>query len=286
MSLITLVYHDVVAPQCEESSGFPGQEAARYKMHEGVFERHLQTMRQQLGKGVVDTLPIQDDSTRRVLLTFDDGGITSYTHIADALERYGWRGHFLITTGCIGLPGFMNGKQIVELHRRGHVIGSHSWRHPVRMADCSWDVLLEEWSTSIHTLQDLIGDPVTVGAVPGGLSSTKVVRAAAACGIRHLFTSLSTEGARQVHSCEVLGRFPMLGSTRSATVGGLVAGNPAVRWSQQMVWGPKYILRHFGGPYTRVRRYLLRTSDSDLPTDLILQLAQSRKTSAQPKAPS
>jgi len=38
--------------------------------------------------------------TRRslFLLTFDDGGESAATCIADLLEKHGWRGHFFVTT--------------------------------------------------------------------------------------------------------------------------------------------------------------------------------------------
>src|SRR5215471_5383216 len=171
MRTLALVYHDVVGSNDYESSGFPGNEAARYKMSRPLFESHLKAIQDGLEGGAVETLGSSRSHRKQVLLTFDDGGSSAYTYIADALEHLGWRGHFLITTACIGLPGFMTDGQIVELHKRGHVIGSHSWRHPVRMADCAWDVLLDEWGQSVKTLTELLGHPVTVAALPGGFYS-------------------------------------------------------------------------------------------------------------------
>jgi peptidoglycan/xylan/chitin deacetylase (PgdA/CDA1 family) len=282
MNVLSLVYHDVVEPNQEDSSGFPGQEAARYKVQKTVFDQHLSAIQRALGDGVIDTLPLRNDGKRHVFLTFDDGGISAFTYIADALERRGWRGHFLITTGCIGLPGFMGAAQITDLRRRGHAIGSHSWRHPVRMAACSWDVLLEEWNTSIKTLNDLLGEQVTIAAVPGGLFSTKVGRAAAAAGIRYLFTSHTTVHPIRIHSCEVLGRYPILGTTRSSVAGGLATGSRRTRLAQQAIWRPKHMLRYFGAPYDLLRRSILRTGDAELSGDLISQLRRPTGTDPSP----
>ena len=70
------------------------------------------------------------------LITFDDGGVSALQTTADLLEKYGWRGVFFVTTDRIGTPTFLNADHVRELHRRGHVIGSHSCSHPERMSCC------------------------------------------------------------------------------------------------------------------------------------------------------
>ena len=40
-AVIALMYHDVVAPGCEETSGFPGRDANSYKVTVGRFRAHL-----------------------------------------------------------------------------------------------------------------------------------------------------------------------------------------------------------------------------------------------------
>ena len=94
-------------------------------------------------------------STPPTLLSFDDGGVSAYEHIAPMLESYNWVGCFFITTDRIDTPAFVSREQIRDLHRRGHVIGSHSCSHPKKMSECSREELLEEWQRSLSCL---VGD--------------------------------------------------------------------------------------------------------------------------------
>ena len=129
MQALAIMYHDVVENGDFESSGFPGEGAHVYKLRREDFERHLDAIA--AATAAVSTVRMLEG--RPVLLTFDDGGVSFHHPIADLLERRGWRGHFFITTDRIGMPGFLTEAQLRELHRRGHIIGSHSCSHPTRM---------------------------------------------------------------------------------------------------------------------------------------------------------
>src|SRR3954467_11167164 len=111
MNEIALLYHDVVSARDFDSSGFPGADAGVYKLADATFRNHL------------DAIAKVNPAT---ILTFDDGGISAYTHIAGALQERGWRGYFFIATNWIGQPGFLSAAQIRELGDRGHIIGTHS----------------------------------------------------------------------------------------------------------------------------------------------------------------
>ena len=117
--MTALMYHDVVAEGMEDTSGFPGRDAARYKVTPARFESHLDAIAGSYG-------------AHRPAITFDDGG-ASALGAADVLERYGLRGHFFVTVNYIGKPGFLHPAGIRELHDRGHEVGSHSCSHPLRM---------------------------------------------------------------------------------------------------------------------------------------------------------
>src|SRR5262245_20800636 len=135
------MYHDVTPDGLEGSSGFPGGDAARYKLSRAQFAAHI------------------DAIARRVevpVLTFDDGG-ASAEWIADILDRRQWRGQFFVTTGYLNRPGFLSISQLRALHARHHLIGSHSHSHPLRMASCSDDRLREEWRRSSSVLADALG---------------------------------------------------------------------------------------------------------------------------------
>jgi peptidoglycan/xylan/chitin deacetylase (PgdA/CDA1 family) len=242
-----LMYHDVTPPGREDSSGFAGGDAARYKLTPRAFAAHLAAI---AGRTAVPPT-----------LTFDDGG-QSAAMIADLLESRGWRGHFFVTTAYIGRPAFLTGQRIRELHARGHTIGSHSHTHPLRMAKCSETRLRDEWTRSTSILADVIGAPVVTASVPGGHYSSTVARTAGAAGITLLFTSRPTRRRRYVGATAIVGRYPIQATTSPQIAAALVAGDrwPRLRWA--MAWTTKQACRQLAGPmYLRIRARLLGASD-------------------------
>jgi len=251
------MYHDVVPRDQRDSSGFPGPDAALYKLTPEQFRNHIQSIRtatknQPLIAPNLKALPSRGSS---LFLTFDDGGRSAFTTIADIMEEVGWRGYFFVTAGYIGHRQFLNVDQIRELHRRGHVIGSHSLRHPAKMSSLSWDELIEEWGASVQILSDILGEPVRVASVPGGFYSKQVAQTAAQSGIEVLFTSEPTTSSRVVDGCAVLGRYVIQRWTRPETASAIAAGNLAPRLRQRIYWDTKKALKAMAGDYySKARR--------------------------------
>ena len=259
MRAIALEYHDVVRAGARDASGFPGAAAGTYKVLLGDFEAHLRAI-----DSVVPSRAMVHDLVGRgapeipVLLTFDDGGSSAYTDIAGLLEASGWRGHFFVSTDYLGRPEFLTAEQLRSIRRRGHVIGSHSCSHPLRMARCSWADLVREWAVSVAALEDILGEPILVGSVPGGELSAQVVEAAAQAGIRFLFTSEPVTRTSVVAGCTLLGRFTIRSTTPASVAARLAAGRLAPRARQYALWNAKSLLKRWTGPlYPRVRELIL-----------------------------
>jgi peptidoglycan/xylan/chitin deacetylase (PgdA/CDA1 family) len=261
MHALTLLFHDAVPEGRWDESGFVGADADLYKLECAAFHRHLEAIRRKL-KGQFATAPqllagtLTNDPC--FLLSFDDGGVSAATHIADMLEEFGWRGHFLITAGRVGTAGFLDAAQIRDLHGRGHVIGSHSYSHPLLMAHCSTDQLYEEWHRSALVLSDILGAPITVASVPGGHYSHAVAVAAASAGMKLLFNSEPTTDMHLVDGCLVLGRFCVKRAHAPEWSGRIVAGDFAPKFKEAMLWNikkvPKIIL---GDVWLRARQKIL-----------------------------
>ena len=183
----------------------------------------------------------------RVLLTFDDGGVSAYSHTADELEERGWRGHFFIVTNWIGKPGFLTAEQIRELRQRGHVIGTHSCSHPSRMSRHTLGDIIHEWSRSASVLADHLGEPVSTASVPGGYYSEKVGRGAAIAGIETLFTSEPTTHADMVEGCAIKGRFMIQRNTSARIAAALARGAALPQFQQLIWWNSKKVLKAVGG---------------------------------------
>jgi peptidoglycan/xylan/chitin deacetylase (PgdA/CDA1 family) len=242
---LALLYHDVVDSDSYDSSGFAGAGAARYKLSLGEFRAHLRAIASVSSMALPPTF------------TFDDGG-SSACRIALELEQYGWLGHFFVTTGRIGSPGFLDSDQIRNLRARGHRVGTHSRSHPARMSSCSPDQLIAEWRDSSRHLAGILGEPVTLGSVPGGYYSRGVAEAAALADLRLLFTSEPTTREWTVSGCTVVGRYTIYRGMSPRAAAALVSPRPMARIAQSASWQARKVVKHLGGSaYLRVRSDLL-----------------------------
>src|SRR5262245_30042835 len=107
--VLSLMYHDVVEPARHQASGFASADAALYKLGPDQFEQHLAAINQVVFAPPIlatDLFAEKAVRTKPWIMTFDDGGASSYTLIADRLESLGWRAHFFITTDYIDKPAF------------------------------------------------------------------------------------------------------------------------------------------------------------------------------------
>jgi peptidoglycan/xylan/chitin deacetylase (PgdA/CDA1 family) len=263
--IVALEYHDVIAGNDADRSGLTGDAAASYKLTTENFERHVAA----LAAAPVRVVPIVDVGSphgtgdARVVLTFDDGGASASEHIAPLLEARGFRGAFFITTDRIDTAGFLTSPQIVNLHRRGHIIGSHSCSHPTRMAACSASELAHEWGDSIKRLCEILGAVVTTASVPGGYFSRAVAHAAAAAGVHTLFTSEPTTSIAHVGDCAVIGRYTLRRNDPAEYVAALVAASSSTRRRQWLMWNAKKVAKVLGGrAYLQLREVVFKAERS------------------------
>jgi peptidoglycan/xylan/chitin deacetylase (PgdA/CDA1 family) len=253
MNAVTFMYHDIVAAGASERSGFAGQAADVYKLTAESFEQHLEAIA--AAAPARPAVVTESSAGRATYITFDDGGRGSFLNAAPALEQRGWRGHFLIATDYINQPPFFSEDEICELHRRGHVIGSHSASHPLRMARCSRAELRNEWTSSIERLSGIIGAAVTVASVPGGMYSAAVAEEAGKAGIRYLFNSEPVTRVQKLGSCAVLGRFTVKRNTSPGHVRSLARGDRVARLRELAWWNFRKSAKAMGGEiYWRYRR--------------------------------
>jgi peptidoglycan/xylan/chitin deacetylase (PgdA/CDA1 family) len=250
--MIPLMYHDIVAAEDADASGFPGRDSALYKVAPPQFDKHLRSL--------ASTLAAQPDARAvpALTITFDDGGAAAMV-AAELLERYRFVGHFFVTTNYIGSPGFVHAAHLRDLRARGHTVGSHSASHPLRIGHCSWLRLVEEWTQSRDTLAQVLGENIQCASVPGGDFAAAVARAAGEAGFSRLFTSEPTRRVYTLFDVTVLGRFTVHRWTRARTIGSLAAGSRVPTARQAVVWNAKKLSKLIAGErYLHLRRLLLR----------------------------
>ena len=214
--IATLLFHDVVDRSSD--SGIQQAAAAPYKITPAAFASCLNAIAAgPVAPVTVDALDLSTGGDR-VMLTFDDGGVSAM-HIADRLETHGWRGHFFVTTNMIGSKEFVSAEHIRDLDRRGHVVGSHSHTHPDIFYSLSDEQMVDEWTTSLGILSDILGKTVHCASVPGGDIDGRVPVMAGRAGIRELFTSEPLLRPWCVGETLCLGRICCYDDTPVATVG-------------------------------------------------------------------
>jgi peptidoglycan/xylan/chitin deacetylase (PgdA/CDA1 family) len=239
------MYHDVVEPGLEEASGFPGRDANSYKVTVARFCAHL------------DAIVNHRSRIALPAFTFDDGGIGARL-AADHLEARGLRGCFFVTANYIGTRGFVDAAAIRDLDRRGHLVGSHSCSHPLRIGHCAAAQLHDEWTRSRDVIGAILGRPVVCASVPGGDFQPKVAEAAAVAGFTDLFTSEPSAESRAAFGLTLHGRFTVRSWTRPDTAAALAAGDYLPCARQALAWNVKKLGKQLGGErYLRLRQLVL-----------------------------
>jgi peptidoglycan/xylan/chitin deacetylase (PgdA/CDA1 family) len=124
-----------------------------------------------------------------VLLTFDDGFLSDYTHVYTHYVETGRIPGFVsfIPVSFVGQPGRMSWRMIEELGRHDVAIGSHGMAH-VDLTKASDEELHCELAVSKSMLEERLGRKVTLFAFPYGRFSRRVWDAALKAGYTHLFT--------------------------------------------------------------------------------------------------
>lgn len=242
------MYHDVYIRDVNES-GFNRKRDLMYKMDAVTFESHVKNIHNLCRQ---KSLPLEN-----IVFTFDDGGKSFLNVIAPILDKYGFKGLFFISTKYIGTDTFLNKADIVELHKSGHIIGSHahSHEHFYTLSDSQID---EEWKISIMTLSEIIGCDVTYASVPNGDVTQHVIRSAYEHGIKFLYTSEPTIEISHYVDMNIYGRYVLLNNSSSEYVMSIL-DSKRVRF--QLLFKRKLlqiVKILFGNNYVKLKNWIFR----------------------------
>ena len=249
MRQIVLMYHDVYCRNKSES-GFQNPRTYVYMISDQTFESHLRM--------ITEWRRSKRIPPQKILFSFDDGGGSGFTTIAPLLEKYDYKGIFFIATKYIGEQGFLTRSQIKELYDRGHLIGSHSHSHPVRLTSLSREEIDCEWEKSQRVLESILGFRPSVASIPNGYVSPYVLTSLAKVGICRVFTSEPTTRMAQRDGVQVYGRYVIKAGDSPRKVKKIVSSR-GVRWRllirSTLLELAKSIL---GDSYIKVRRFLIK----------------------------
>jgi peptidoglycan/xylan/chitin deacetylase (PgdA/CDA1 family) len=183
-----LMYHQVGEHR-------PGSALNRWRVKEEDFLWQLDVLRRRGYRGVAlrDLFDSPSASTRRAVLTFDDGYRGVLERALPALLSQGFSATVFVVADKLGgvndwdaeTPGepLLSADEIRALHAAGIEIGSHGATHRplTRLSD---DDLLRELAGSKDTLERLTGGTVTSFCYPYGAFDDRIAEAARAVGYR------------------------------------------------------------------------------------------------------
>ncbi|MGX9706571.1 Peptidoglycan/xylan/chitin deacetylase, PgdA/CDA1 family [Laceyella tengchongensis] len=107
-----------------------------------------------------------------VALTFDDGPNDRYTkQILDILKQNGIRATFFV----LGQQAKAHPNMLKRIYDEGHVIGSHTWRHPY-LPSLSDQQLVQEMNRTNATVKQIIGKDLRLMRPPYGAVKGKIKR--------------------------------------------------------------------------------------------------------------
>lgn len=107
-------------------------------------------------------------------LTFDDGWHSQYENAWSLMKKYGYHGTFYIFTEVIGQERRMTKDEIIDLHKEGNEIGSHSITHS-DLTTLSASDLDKELTEPKKILEEYIQAKVPNFAAPYGATNAKVI---------------------------------------------------------------------------------------------------------------
>jgi len=256
MKISSLAYHDVISKDKHNDSGFKNSSAKSYKIDHDAFKFQINNINEAKKYIPVTINNLVEKNLRgRFMLTFDDGGVSAFTSVKDILDKYKWKGHFFITAKFINEKGFLSKEQIIQLKNDGHVIGSHSWSHPLVISSLNDKELNYEWEKSIDTLENIINEPIITASIPGGFFSNRVAKSVIKNGVKFLFTSEPVRRSYFIHECQIFGRFVVQRNFPNSRLISLIKSSSFEQYKQYIFWHYKKLgKRLLGEKYIIFRR--------------------------------
>ncbi len=105
------------------------------------------------------------------------------------------------------MTGYMDWNQLLDLHRHGYSIQSHTLTHPM-LGECTDDQIFYELNESKETIERKIGNKVNYLSLPFGSYNENVIKYAKKIGYLGIFTSSLKKNyiTNQFYQC---GRIPI-----------------------------------------------------------------------------
>lgn len=116
-----------------------------------------------------------------IIITFDDGQASNYSHAFPILKKYGLTAAFFLIAGRMDTAGMLSWAQIREMQMEGMSFGSHTLTHPIP-AQLTDKELTYELAESKRLLEQRLGKRVRFLSSPTGYFNKAISRIAKETG--------------------------------------------------------------------------------------------------------
>lgn len=202
----------------------------KYSIDQTEFERHLHY----LSENGFQTISLEEmfapsqqtsNSTKKIVITFDDGSDSDYLVAFPLLKKYGFVATFFITVNWIGTKGYVTWPNLIEMASCGMSIQSHGMTHAF-LSDLNDDMMLSELIGSKNMLAKKLNMSVDFISLPGGACSSRVLKMAEHANYKGVCTSKPGLEVYPVEKrgCAVLNRFLITRQTRFEDFSSIIHG--------------------------------------------------------------
>lgn len=203
-----LTYHEL-----QEASG-----SDQYTVSCAAFEKHLEVVRR-FASG-------SQNGLCRTFISFDDGHRSNVELALPRLNHHGLKAIFFVTSGWTSKKESALGwRDLAKLVSSGHSVQSHGMSHAF-FTHCSDVELAREIKGSKELLEERLGIVVDSISMPGGRWDERVLRACAAAGYRHVYTSDPVRRPRLCHGVWLHGRIMVRNHTGVEHIEKFLSGDP------------------------------------------------------------
>ncbi len=180
VSIPILMYHEIAAgPDCLWVSTPDFYEQMKYLNDNGYQTITLSQ--------AVELLSGHYDTSRKVVLTFDDGYDTFYTNAWPILQEFNQQATIFIISELVGKPGYMSWEQIKVLADNNIEIGGHTKTHPL-LPTLTPAQSAEEISGAKQAMDTRLGLTTTMFCYPTGQYNREIEQQVKTAGYKAAVT--------------------------------------------------------------------------------------------------
>ena len=174
MTIPILMYHEIsTGPDCMWVNE-PDFRSQMLYLHDNGYQTITLAQATELLAGHYDT-------SKKVVLTFDDGYSTFYDHAWPILKEFNQTATLFVISGLVGNQAYMNWEQIIFLDSQGIEIGGHTRSHPLLPTLKAVNAAAEIHQDK-EDIQARLGHRITSFCYPTGKYNSQVVQQVQAVG--------------------------------------------------------------------------------------------------------